>query len=139
MVAALLVGCGRPDCVSPNGVNVFNAECAAYEASEAKAADAFAANVGWNRDFLSRRLDGWTVEVVDGDFEADGDIVSGIADCNWRHVRVAAAKWEYGILAHELAHAAEDCVDPNHLSWDRRGITKAIAIAAKVRPAENRR
>ncbi len=136
----------RPTCVTRCGIRYYGPTtdgadaggvdtCSALQTREDIALEVFERHVGWPKAQVCSRI-GYRLELHDANdpharawySERHGFTVGGLTYCGMSIV-VATYDWRESALVHELAHAAEYCADPDHSTWNERGITAAIQEA----------
>lgn len=139
LLSGLAFGCGgpvpEPACISRCGVGLYDAAmCEGFQEAEDRALTAFAKHVGgWDEEFTCSQIMGYELqiheaEIVDGRrgwTDQYGRRVAGLTYCRERKIVIVRAPWSYTPLAHEYAHAIEECSGIDHDDWDTKGIYQA--------------
>lgn len=134
----LLIGCllrpAPPNCITPLAqLRIYKTtSCDGAKAAEARAIAALGQVTGWTPELIAKALHNWGVYI--------GDPLNSVhlnpydTNCDLRAVFLAVDDWGDTALAHELAHALNNCGDLAHEAWGARGIWGAVESARAVTP-----
>lgn len=134
-----LSGCGTISlntCTNKDNITIYKEHIALIECNEFikvsnKIKEVYTIeHITCDKRFTSySNLSGYTVtqhDVPDWFSKEHGYQVDGLTHCDMRMIEIGNQSLSQGALAHEIAHAIQECDDPEHSRWEVCGINNAI-------------